>query len=134
MVDRDFYEWETQIFFDDAFELGDNDEEQQARSPTVILLNVVAPGTCGLCYKSFTIVIYDRNDSMIIIYDRNESMIIIYDRNDSMIIIYNRNDSMIIIYDRNDSMIIMYDRNDSSQNYKTINCDSRVVIYNPNLC
>ena len=29
VVDRDFYEWETHIFFDDAFELGDNDEEQQ---------------------------------------------------------------------------------------------------------
>jgi hypothetical protein len=29
--------------------------------------------TCGLYYKSFTIVIYDRNYSMIIIYDRNDS-------------------------------------------------------------
>jgi chitin synthase len=35
VVDRDFYEWETHIFFDDAFELGDNDEEQQVSiSPT----------------------------------------------------------------------------------------------------
>jgi|FrelakmetLWP11LW_1041352.scaffolds.fasta_scaffold52348_1 chitin synthase len=31
VVDSDYYEWETQIFFDDAFELGDNDEEQQVR-------------------------------------------------------------------------------------------------------
>ena len=29
VVDSDFYEWETHVFFDDAFELGDNDEEQQ---------------------------------------------------------------------------------------------------------
>jgi hypothetical protein len=29
--------------------------------------------TCGLYYKSFMIVIYDRNDSMIIIYNRNDS-------------------------------------------------------------
>jgi hypothetical protein len=36
-----------------------------------------------LYYKSFTIVIYDCNDSAIIIYDCNESAIIIYDCNDS---------------------------------------------------
>jgi hypothetical protein len=35
----------------------------------------------GLYYKSFMILIYDRNDSSIIIYDRNDSSIIIYDRN-----------------------------------------------------
>ncbi len=29
--------------------------------------------TCGLYYKSFMIVIYDRNDSMIVIKDRNDS-------------------------------------------------------------
>ncbi len=29
--------------------------------------------TSGLYYKSFMIVIYDRNDSMIVIYDRNDS-------------------------------------------------------------
>ncbi len=29
--------------------------------------------SCGLYYQSFTIVIYDRNDSTIIIYDRNDS-------------------------------------------------------------
>ncbi len=28
---------------------------------------------CGLHYKSFTIVIYDRNDSTIVIYDHNDS-------------------------------------------------------------
>ncbi len=38
---------------------------------------------CFLFYTSFTIVIYDQNDSTIIIYDRNDSTIIIYDRNDS---------------------------------------------------
>jgi hypothetical protein len=30
-------------------------------------------GPCGLFYKSFTIIIYNRKDSMIIIYDRNDS-------------------------------------------------------------
>ncbi len=35
VVDRDFYEWETHIFFDDAFELGDNDEEQQVTLVTL---------------------------------------------------------------------------------------------------
>ena len=29
IVDPDYYEWETHILFDDAFELGDNDEEEQ---------------------------------------------------------------------------------------------------------
>jgi hypothetical protein len=29
--------------------------------------------TCGLYYKSFMIVIYDRNDSTIVIYDHNDS-------------------------------------------------------------
>jgi hypothetical protein len=29
--------------------------------------------TCGLYYKSFTIVYYDSNDNTIIIYDRNDS-------------------------------------------------------------
>ena len=29
IVDPDYYEWETHFFFDDAFELGDNDEEEQ---------------------------------------------------------------------------------------------------------
>ena len=29
MNDPDYYEWETHILFDDAFELGDNDEEEQ---------------------------------------------------------------------------------------------------------
>jgi hypothetical protein len=29
--------------------------------------------SCGLYYKSFTIVIYIRNDSMIVIYDCNDS-------------------------------------------------------------
>ncbi len=29
--------------------------------------------TCVLYYKSFMILIYDRNDSKIIIYDRNDS-------------------------------------------------------------
>jgi hypothetical protein len=29
--------------------------------------------TSGLCYKSFTIVIYDHSSSTIVIYDRNES-------------------------------------------------------------
>jgi hypothetical protein len=29
--------------------------------------------TCGLYYKSFTIIIYDRNDSMIVIYNHNDS-------------------------------------------------------------
>ena len=29
IVDPDFYEWETHILFDDAFELGDNDENEQ---------------------------------------------------------------------------------------------------------
>jgi hypothetical protein len=29
--------------------------------------------TSGLCYKSFTIVIYDHSSSIIVIYDRNES-------------------------------------------------------------
>ncbi len=39
--------------------------------------------TSGLYYKSFTIVIYDHNDSMIAIYNHNDSMIAIYDHNDS---------------------------------------------------
>ena len=38
VVDSDYYEWETQIFFDDAFELGENDEEQQARLSKVFSL------------------------------------------------------------------------------------------------
>ena len=29
VYDPDYYEWETHFFFDDAFELGDNDEEEQ---------------------------------------------------------------------------------------------------------
>ena len=29
VIDPDYYEWETHIFFDDAFELGNNDEEEQ---------------------------------------------------------------------------------------------------------
>ena len=29
IVDPDFYEWETHILFDDAFNLGKNEEEQQ---------------------------------------------------------------------------------------------------------
>ena len=28
-MDPDYYEWETHFLFDDAFELGDNDEEEQ---------------------------------------------------------------------------------------------------------
>ncbi len=47
----------------------------------------------GLYYKSFMILIYDRNDSTIVIYDHNDSTIVIYDRNDSTIVIYDRNDS-----------------------------------------
>ena len=42
VVDRDFYEWETQIFFDDAFELGDNEDEQQVRLRNVSLI-VIGP-------------------------------------------------------------------------------------------
>ena len=42
VVDRDFYEWETQIFFDDAFELGDNEDEQQVRLHNVSLI-VIGP-------------------------------------------------------------------------------------------
>jgi len=32
--------------------------------PTIILLTVIIHKICGLYYKSFMIVIYDRNDSM----------------------------------------------------------------------
>ncbi len=33
---------------------------------------IVIDDTSGLYYKSFMIVIYDRNDSTIVIYDRND--------------------------------------------------------------
>jgi hypothetical protein len=39
--------------------------------------------SCGLYYKRFTILIYDRNDSMIVIYNCNNITIVIYDRNES---------------------------------------------------
>ncbi len=38
VFDPDYYEWETHIFFDDAFELGDNDEEEQIVNSFVKLL------------------------------------------------------------------------------------------------
>jgi hypothetical protein len=46
---------------------------------SVDMLNVVAPSrkysidSSGLYYKSFLIVIYNHNDSMIVIYDSNDS-------------------------------------------------------------
>jgi chitin synthase len=38
VVDPDYYEWETHILFDDAFELGHNDEEEQVVNEYVKLL------------------------------------------------------------------------------------------------
>ena len=38
VVDQDYYEWETHILFDDAFEVGDNPEEAQVINPFVRLL------------------------------------------------------------------------------------------------
>jgi hypothetical protein len=38
-----------------------------------VKFTVVIDDTSGLYYKSFMIVIYDHNDSMIVIYDRNGS-------------------------------------------------------------
>jgi chitin synthase len=38
IVDPDFYEWETQIFFDDAMELGDNEDDEQVVNSFVKLL------------------------------------------------------------------------------------------------
>jgi hypothetical protein len=38
-----------------------------------VKFTIVIDDTSGLYYKSFMIVIYDRNDSTIIIYDRNDS-------------------------------------------------------------
>ncbi len=38
VIDPDFYEWETHILFDDAFELGDNDEEEQIVNQFVKML------------------------------------------------------------------------------------------------
>jgi hypothetical protein len=90
--------------------------------------------TNGMNFKSFMIVIYDCNESMIIIYNFIENMIVIYDCNESMIIIYNFNkkyycnlrlqwkydhnlqdcnESMIIIYNFNENMIVIYDCNES---------------------
>lgn len=38
IIDKDFYEWETHILFDDAFELGDNEENEQIVNSFVKLL------------------------------------------------------------------------------------------------
>jgi hypothetical protein len=38
-----------------------------------VKFTIVIDNTGGLYYKSFMIVIYDRNDSTIVIYDPNES-------------------------------------------------------------
>ncbi len=59
-------------------------------------------GSCGLYYKSFTIVIYDCNDSTIVIYDRNGSGKYYKTIN---------NDHRVIIYDpiRAKARIINYD-------------------------
>ena len=38
VVDPDYYEWETHILFDDAFELGDNDEDEQIVNQFVKML------------------------------------------------------------------------------------------------
>jgi hypothetical protein len=60
--------------------------------------------TYGLYYKSFTIVIYDRNDSTIVIYDHNDSdqhfktinydpRVVIYDPS-----LNNIDDAWVVIY------------------------------------
>ena len=38
VVDPDYYEWETHILFDDAFELGENDEDEQIVNQFVKML------------------------------------------------------------------------------------------------
>ncbi len=76
---------------------------------TTVFIRNIFKASNGLYYKSFIIVIYDRNNTAIVIYDCN----------DSTTVIYNGNNSTIVIYDRNDSTIGIYDRNDSCQYYKT---------------
>jgi hypothetical protein len=61
-------------------------------------------------YKSFVVVIYDRDDSTVVIYDHNDSTVVIYDHN------YNT----VVIYDHNDNTVVIYDHNDSRQYYKTM--------------
>ena len=38
VVDPDYYEWETHVLFDDAFELGDNEEDEQIVNSFVKML------------------------------------------------------------------------------------------------
>jgi len=57
---------------------------------------LTASFTSGLYYKSFTIVIYDCNDSTIVIHDRNDSSL--YYK--TTILSYAPNWSVILIYDR----------------------------------
>jgi len=61
VIDPDYYEWETHILFDDAFELGDNEEEEQVKK-----------------YELSFFFIFDRKKRIVYTYIHNETMIRFY--------------------------------------------------------